>query len=179
MTRNKVQLTSLLQRAEYFEKTLLQLEALLEEAALPRWIIHGDYGPYNLLFRRNAPVIILDFEIARLDWRLTELIDAIWRFCYDRWLGFRLHKIKWLLDAYQVRLPLAQDELQFMPAVWKYLHIRRCIMHWDHYCHTQANFRLTKAQQHLDFIDWMTANQDHLVTTLSSTNTQRQWLANN
>jgi Ser/Thr protein kinase RdoA (MazF antagonist) len=154
------------QRAKSIEASLLELEALLSAAALSRGIIHGDYGPYNLLFRKNAPVVILDFEIAHLDWRLTEVVDAMWRFAEDRWAGLQMNKMKWLLDAYQACSPLSQNELQLLPAVWIYLHTRRCIMHWHHYCTTQADFRLATAHQHLQLADWMRANQDRLMATL-------------
>lgn len=146
-------------RAEQLEQALPELEAVLTEATLPRLVIHGDYGPYNLLFRQNAPVIVIDFEIARLDWRLTELVDALWRFGEDRFLGFRIDKMKVFLDAYQTHLPLALEELRSLPAVWKYLHIRRFIVNWYRYCDTLADSSLAKAQLHLKLIDWMTANQ--------------------
>jgi Ser/Thr protein kinase RdoA (MazF antagonist) len=154
------------QRAKSIEETLVHLETLLKEADLPRGIIHGDYGPYNLLFRKNAPVVILDFEIAHLDWRITEMVDAMWRFAEDRWAGLRVDKMKWLLEAYQSHLPLTRPELQLLPQVWIYLHTRRCILHWQHYCHTPAEFRLTTALQHLKLADWMADRQDQLRVAL-------------
>jgi homoserine kinase type II len=150
-------------RAGQLERALLELEAVLTEGALPRLVIHGDYGPYNLLFRQNAPVIVIDFEIARLDWRLTELADALWRFGEDRFLGFGIDKMKVFLDAYRTHLPLASEELRFLPAVWKYLHIRRFIVNWYGYCDTLADSSLAKAQLHLKLIDWMTTNQHNLM----------------
>jgi Ser/Thr protein kinase RdoA (MazF antagonist) len=150
-------------RARQLEQALLELESVLTEAALPRLVIHGDYGPANLLFRHNAPVVVIDFEIARLDWRLTELVDALWRFGEDRFLGFRIDKMKVFLDAYQTHLPLASQELRFLPAVWKYLHIRRFIVNWHRYCSTLADRSLARAQMHLKLIDWMTAHQQNFM----------------
>jgi Ser/Thr protein kinase RdoA (MazF antagonist) len=156
----------LLQRGNYIGQTLGHLDTLLKEAALPRGIIHGDYGPYNLLFRKNAPVTVLDFEIARLDWRVTDLADSLWRFGEERWARLSINKMKWLAEGYQACRPLVQSERQWLPVVWIYLHLRRCILHWQHYCHTQAKFRLATALQHLKLADWMAANQDRLMAAL-------------
>lgn len=159
----------LLTNAKYLEESLVQLDAMLKEASLPRLIAHGDYGPYNLLFRKNAPVVILDFEIARLDWRVFDLVDAWWRFCNDRLLGLRINKMIDLLDAYQSRLPLTKDELRLMPEVWKFLHIRRCIASWYKFNQTQAGFHLVRARQHLKLVDWMIVNQDDLIAAVGTT----------
>ena len=151
----------LLEQAPYFEKSVTQLEAKLKDAPLPRLIIHADYGPYNLLFRDNGPPIVLDFEMARLDWRVTELIDVWYRFCYDK-LGFKINKMKYLLEAYQIHFPLTKDELYYIPDVWKFWNIWRCILNWHNYCETQSDVALAKAQQNLDFVNWMTVHQSNL-----------------
>lgn len=156
-------------RAKYFEESLIQLDTMLNEATLPRLITHGDYGPYNLLFRENAEVIILDFEISHLDWRTAELAKALWRFCYDGLPSFRIKRMKHFLNAYQEGGQLVSlSELQLIPAVWKFLHIRRWICIWNHYCKTQVKASLAKARRHLELVDWMTTNQDKIVAVLSA-----------
>jgi Ser/Thr protein kinase RdoA (MazF antagonist) len=159
------QLAWLLQQAGYLEEALIQLDAKLKGAALPRQLIHADYGPYNLLFRKNASAIIIDFEIARLDWRVTEIIQAWHKFCYNIF-GFRLHKMKWFLDAYQLYLPLTQDELYFIPVVWQYLDIRWAIMNWSRYCQSEADSLLVSARKILDQADWITNNGDKLISSV-------------
>lgn len=149
----------LLQQASYLEKSLIQLDAILKNATLPRLIIHGDYGPYNLLFRRNAPAIVLDFEMARLDWRLTELIGAWHRFGYSQ-LGRRLTRMKWLLDAYQTYFPLTKEETQLMPQVWEFLDLRQCVQNWHSYCQTGNAARLAKARYNLQTAVWIKMNQN-------------------
>jgi Ser/Thr protein kinase RdoA (MazF antagonist) len=155
----------LLPQAGYLEELLYRLDAALKDAALPRLIIHGDYGPYNLLFRRGAPVTILDFEIARLDWRATELVDALWRFTYSR-LGFSLAKMKWFLDAYRARFAVDADELRLLPAVWEFLNVRRCIVRWHHYCDTHEPQRLAQARWNLELIHWIQANKEAFMRDL-------------
>lgn len=164
--RNNGQATFLLQQASHLEQSLRQFDEVLKGAALPRLIIHADYGPYNLLFRQNAPAIILDFEMARLDWRVTELIDAWYRFGYDK-LGFRLNKMKWLLDAYESRSPLTEQEWHYIPTVWKYLNIWRAVVYWHLYCETGAESYLPKACWNLKLADWMVANEADFAARLT------------
>lgn len=156
------QAARLLQHAGHVEESLIQLDAAIKKAGLPRLIIHGDYGPYNLLFRRRAPVIVLDMEMARLDWRVSELVYAWHRFGYDR-LGFRVSKMKWLLDAYQAHMPLTRNERQHLPVVWRFLYLRQCVMYWHRYCETKTGSYLDKAQWHLKTADWMTEHQGTLI----------------
>ena len=58
-----------LDNAEPVEESLSDLEQQLNKADLPKQIIHGDYGPYNLLINAEKIIAVLDFEVARLDWR--------------------------------------------------------------------------------------------------------------
>jgi Ser/Thr protein kinase RdoA (MazF antagonist) len=161
----------LLQRAGYLGESLQQLGETLQKAPLPRTIIHGDYGAYNLLFRRNAPVTVLDFEIARIDWRATELVDALQRFSYNRF-GLNLDKMTYLIKSYQTHSPVHPDEVRLLPDVWTFLNVRRCILHWWHYCDTHDAQRLAQARWNLKLIDWMTENRsaflDHLLTQVKT-----------
>jgi Ser/Thr protein kinase RdoA (MazF antagonist) len=163
------QATWLLQQAGRMEKALLQLDRTLKEAALPRLIIHADYGPYNMLFRHSGPVIVLDFEIARLDWRVSEFVYALPRFAHRRFFGLDFGEIRCFLDAYQSHLSMSDDELRFIPSVWQFLNIRRAIVCWHRYCETHANQWLLQARHNLRWVNWVTNNQDdflnHLITT--------------
>jgi Ser/Thr protein kinase RdoA (MazF antagonist) len=157
----KSQAAWLLSQAGYLEESLVQLDTMLKEAPLPRLIIHADYGPYNLLFRRNGPAVVLDFEMARLDWRITDFIRACYRFCYNK-LGYRLTKMKWFLEGYQSHELLTENEWHYMPLVWKFLHIRQCILNWHYYCETLAESSLVTAHHNLKLAEWMVANRDNL-----------------
>ncbi len=164
--QNNRQANFLLQQAGHLEETVSKFDEVLKRAALPRLIIHADYGPYNLLFRPNAPAVILDFEMARLDWRVTELIDAWYRFGYDK-LGFRFNKMKWLLDAYETLSPLTEQEWSYLPTVWKYLNIWRAIVYWRLYCETGTESYLPKACWCLEMMDWMVANEANFAARLT------------
>ena len=56
------------ERAGWIQDRLQEINELLESSSLARGVIHGDYGPHNLLFRPGRPVVALDFELARRDW---------------------------------------------------------------------------------------------------------------
>ncbi|MEN8198403.1 MAG: phosphotransferase, partial [Pseudomonadota bacterium] len=51
-----------------------RLEEALGDAQLPRLVIHGDFGIHNMLFHDNESATLLDFELARLEWRLSDLV---------------------------------------------------------------------------------------------------------
>ena len=42
-------------------------------------MIHGDFGIHNLAFRRDGTVVVFDFELARLEWRLVDLVIVLSR----------------------------------------------------------------------------------------------------
>jgi len=155
----------LLRRADWIHDTLCQLDRVLKAAAPPRLIIHGDYGPCNLLFKQNAPAVVLDFEIARLDWPIVDLAKAISNFAFDR-LGFSFGKMKRFLDAYEARFPISNDELRLIPTVWQFLLIRRVIVCWYNYCMTRANRWWTEIQHHLKRMDWIVDNREKLLAHL-------------
>src|SRR5262249_36614462 len=75
------------EEANWVAATLHDLNDRINAAAPPRQIIHSDYGPYNLFFKPGAPTVILDFELAHLDWRLADLAMALPAFAGGR-LGF-------------------------------------------------------------------------------------------
>lgn len=158
----------LLGQASRLEQTMVDLDRMLKTANLPRRIIHSDYGPYNLLFRSNLAVTVLDFEIARLDWRLSEFVYALPGFAHNKWLGFIFNKAKYFLDAYRAHLTISDDELRFLPAVWQYLKTRQAIRNWHAYNETSKASRLIKAVNDLKWAMWATEKHEVLVNTLAA-----------
>ncbi|HEY0736729.1 MAG TPA: phosphotransferase [Herpetosiphonaceae bacterium] len=144
--------------ASWIEQRLWQLNQSLRQAELPRLIIHGDYGPYNLFFKPNAPIVILDFELARLDWRLTDLATALPSFARNR-LGFNKRQIRAFLDGYRTRCAIDADELALLPVVWQFLTLRRVVVLWQRYWKTGARSWLDEAQRKLDLARWIIEHQ--------------------
>lgn len=165
--KNKNKSPWLLQRASDFENTLRKTIAIIDAADLPRQIIHKDYGPSNLLFRKNQPPVVLDFEIARLDWRIVDIINGWGGFCQKR-SGYHLNKMKCFLDAYQTNMPLTADEFTLIPAVWKLLQIRSCINYWYSYCTTGNKMSLIRACKSVKAFDWITANHEKVIANLNN-----------
>lgn len=151
----------LMAQARWIDERLCALDAELGAAALPRLIIHGDYGPYNLFFKPDEPVVILDFELARLDWRLTDLATAIGFFAKDR-LGLHRGKMRLFLESYRSRSPIGQDELALLPAVWQFLTLRRAIVCWHRYTQTEASNWLSEALQKLELAQWLDHSREML-----------------
>ncbi len=146
---------TLVERADEVGYSLRALDIELRRANLPRLTIHGDYGPHNLLFRPKQHIMILDFEIARLDWRAIEVVNALWRFGSDDNDCLQIKKREWFFDAYNSRFPLDRRELESLSALWDFSHLRRCILNWHEYCRTHDEFNRAKVFRHLGFYDWM------------------------
>jgi Ser/Thr protein kinase RdoA (MazF antagonist) len=157
--KNKVR--RLLNRARHFNKMMAHSNAMVFNANLPRQIIHKDYGPSNLLFLKNGSPIVLDFEIARLDWRIVDIIGGWKGFCAKR-TGYSLTKMKYFLDSYRTQISLGEKELKSIPDVWKLLLIRGSIRSWHNYCETHRPASLAQTYKKIKELDWITANQERL-----------------
>jgi Ser/Thr protein kinase RdoA (MazF antagonist) len=111
---------------------LERLDRELTDAAPERLIVHGDYGPYNLLARPGWPLVVIDFELARLDWRLTDLATALPRFAGRR-DGGSVERAAAFKAGYLARCPAVRSEFDRLPAVAAYLAVRRaivCLANW-------------------------------------------------
>ena len=61
----------------------LDLEETVEGcSALSKLVIHGDYAPWNILFHPGKPPIVLDFNAARLDLKIYDVILATFFFSW-------------------------------------------------------------------------------------------------
>jgi Ser/Thr protein kinase RdoA (MazF antagonist) len=159
--QRRSQATRLQRAADWLEETLCSLNQDLTAAKLPRLIIHGDYGPYNLFFKPGAPVVILDFELARLDWRLADLATSLPSFANGR-LGFHRGKMRAFLTAYRANCPIDQEELNQLPSVWQFLVLRRIIVCWYRYLQTDSTHWLNEALRKLELAQWLTRRQQML-----------------
>lgn len=76
---------------------MLGLESVVESYPnLSKLVIHGDYSPWNILFRPGLPPFVLDFNEARLDLKIYDLALATFSFAWrgdhldqDRALAFQ------------------------------------------------------------------------------------------
>jgi Ser/Thr protein kinase RdoA (MazF antagonist) len=119
-------------RLDALTTELDRLDATLRAAEPARGVVHGDYGPYNLLVRPGRPIVVVDFELARLDWWLTDLATAIPRFATGRrgWSGNRAIAF---VQGYLGRRAVPPPELDLVPDVGAFLALRRaivCVARW-------------------------------------------------
>ncbi|MFP3914640.1 MAG: phosphotransferase enzyme family protein, partial [Actinomycetota bacterium] len=56
---------------------LTHLHEVLTAAQPESAVIHGDFGLHNILFRRDGTATVHDFELARRDWRVIDVIEAL------------------------------------------------------------------------------------------------------
>ncbi len=103
---------------------VLVLEESLDTAALSKSMVHGDYGPYNVLVRRGCPLFVIDFELTRLDWRLVDLVTALPRFSVGR-AGVSRGRSEAFVRGYLSVLPDMRAELGWGTSVLEFLTLRR------------------------------------------------------
>ncbi|MBC7249096.1 MAG: phosphotransferase [Anaerolineae bacterium] len=99
----------------------------MDAAPIPALPIHGDYGPYNLLYRNGQLTAVLDFECAHLDWRLTEVMSATVRFASRRGGGLDVFRARQFLRAYNDVNPLTTEERRVAPQLFELSRLRNLI----------------------------------------------------
>lgn len=143
------------------ECELRSLDAELSSAGLRRQVIHGDYGPYNLLFKPGERIMILDFEMTRIDWLIVDVAKSYQQFGMNR-LGVQPARISRFLAGYEAMLPLDRDEVRLIPSVWLFLTLRRIVVYWDRFLETGQQQWLREAQRKLDLAKVISGATDML-----------------
>jgi Ser/Thr protein kinase RdoA (MazF antagonist) len=114
----------------WMEASLWRLGETFADEDLPRTVVHGDFGPYNLLVRRNAVPVIVDFELARLDWRLVDVATALPRFAQRR-RRFDMGAARRVLTAYREASGASEEEIRFVPEMLAFLSLQRATIAWE------------------------------------------------
>jgi Ser/Thr protein kinase RdoA (MazF antagonist) len=151
--------------AQHGEAILAQLGALdaqLADAPLMRTVIHGDYGLHNLLFQKDGTVTPVDFELARLEWRLSDLVSCLSRFRYAEG-PYDFESIGWFVAAYDAELPLSDDEWRLFPLVWRFYKLQGAVQYWSSYFETGGPARkLAAARDAAEQAAWAAGRQEYL-----------------
>ncbi len=113
----------------WLESSLWRTREALDRDQLPLTVVHGDFGWHNLLLKPGARLVVVDFELARLDWRAVDLAIALPRFATGG-IGFDLERARHFLAAYRQRSEATQVELRRIPDVLAYLSMDRAIVAW-------------------------------------------------
>lgn len=150
-----------------FKQDLVILGGKLEKSdgSLPRLVIHGDYGPYNLLFKGDQLAAVLDFECAHLDWRAWDVIGAIYRFAGTR-TGIDLEQAGIFFAAYQSGCALSTQEIGLMPDIFRFSRLRGLTIALRDCFDLGIPSRLDDARHIVWWIDWMEENGPRLTQAL-------------
>lgn len=148
--------------SETLVEQLAALDAQLAEAPLTRTVIHGDYGLHNLLFRKDGTVTPIDFELARLEWRLSDLVSCLSRFRYGAG-QYDFQSIRWFVAAYDAEFALSDAEWRLLPQVWQFYKLQGAVQYWSSYFETGGPLRkLAAARDAAEQAAWAELHQERL-----------------
>jgi Ser/Thr protein kinase RdoA (MazF antagonist) len=152
---DKTDLNWLAENSNFIQEKFCQLEATLQDVSLPRLVIHGDYGLHNLQFHHDGTATVHDFELARLEWRLIDLVAVLSRMKSER--------SRYFMPAYQKEYPLTADEWHFLPQVWQFYKLQGAVQYWNTFFELGGSYRLVAARNRINQADWATIHQAQLL----------------
>jgi Ser/Thr protein kinase RdoA (MazF antagonist) len=106
---------------------MLRLESVVEErSGLSKLVIHGDYAPWNVLFRPGQPPFVLDFNESRLDLKIYDVMLATFWFA---WRGDHLDQDRALAfqAGYGESGQLSEDDSKLAGSVFQWIMARSLI----------------------------------------------------
>jgi len=151
MPADQLSVELLASRSEDIRHRLLRLEQVLGRLDLRRLIIHGDFGLHNLLFRRDGTVTLVDLELARLEWRLSDVVIVLSRLNRQSRVAF--------MKAYHAEYPLSAQEWHFLPEVWQLQMLQGAVQYWNNYYELGGSRRLAGACRRLEQANWASRNR--------------------
>jgi Ser/Thr protein kinase RdoA (MazF antagonist) len=130
------------------------LDDVLSSASLPRVIIHGDYGLHNLVVQSLNRATPVDFELARLEWRLSDLASCLSKMRTD--VGtYDFESMYCFMRAYRAVFPISAEEWRYFPDVLKFYRLMGAIQYWKSYFETNGPARkLAAARDALEQSSW-------------------------
>ncbi|HEX5586200.1 MAG TPA: phosphotransferase [Acidimicrobiia bacterium] len=136
----------LVARAPQLRDEIVATGERLRSIPLPSTVIHGDYGLHNLLFAARDRAVVVDFESARVDWRVTELVSLVGKYRQRRTGEYDLEVVAALVRAYCAELGsgelgITADELDALPLVWRFHRLRAAVQYWNSYFETSGPTR--------------------------------------
>jgi glycosyltransferase involved in cell wall biosynthesis/Ser/Thr protein kinase RdoA (MazF antagonist) len=144
----------LARNADEVLERIADLRQTLAGVELPRAVIHGDFGLHNLLFQSDRSATVLDFELARLEWRLSEIVMIMGR--------AGLERSGHILAAYQDIYPLTGDEWHVLPQVWQLRNLEGAVQNWNTYFEQGIEKNLAAARTRIARADFPIAQAAEL-----------------
>lgn len=124
------------------EERLVTLDRQLSGAELDTGVIHGDFGPHNVIFDAEGRAVVHDFELARVDLRMTDLVGGVSRWRPEACLAY--------IEGYRASRPGAAADIAALPVVWEQVRLTGAIQSWHTYRLQGGPDRLETARQRMD-----------------------------
>lgn len=138
------------------------LDTTLRRVELPLLIIHGDYGLHNLIYQDLDTAVPVDYELSRLEWRLSDLVSVVSKFRYKDG-SYDFESITQFMHAYQAEYPIEDGEWQHFPLVWKYYKLMKAVQYWSSYFETSGPVRkLRSSRDEIQQATWALDNPKRL-----------------
>jgi len=152
----------LVQNRQHLYQELFDLDKTLKNVQLPRIIIHGDYGLHNLIYSDLDHAVPVDYELARIEWRMSDLVSVISKFRYKDG-SYDYESIIQFLHAYQHEFPIDDAEWQYFPLIWKYYKLMKGVQYWISYFETSGPVRkLRDSRKEIEYSNWAIENPQWL-----------------
>jgi homoserine kinase type II len=102
----------------------------------PGWILHGDWHPGNMLFRKNKVAVVLDFDAARRNPTIVDVANGMLQFSIlrggddpEQWPEFfDQARMRRFLMGYASRVELDQNQRQAIPYLMIESLIAECVV---------------------------------------------------
>ena len=94
---------------------------------LPKQVIHGDYSPQNVLFKRQGVTAILDLGDACVNLRALDVAWGLTSFSRTDRHGFNENLARTFLLAYQDRQALSEKEIEAIPDLIRWRDLRNIV----------------------------------------------------
>jgi Ser/Thr protein kinase RdoA (MazF antagonist) len=127
----------LVARAPHLADRLTVLDSELGEIRFHETVIHGDFGLHNLLFTPTGTPVVHDFELARRDRAIIDIVIVVSR------LPLGLRPV--VLESFRASRPEMTAELDHLGAVWEQHRIEGAIRSWRNYVDLGSETRIATA----------------------------------
>lgn len=113
------------EKAEGIAGRLGELHGVLREGSPSVAVIHGDFGLHNILFRRDGRAWVHDFELARRDWVLVDLVETLAPMAPARGRA--------LVAGYRAEVGGVPPDWQLLAAMWEHHRLAGAVRSWESY----------------------------------------------
>jgi Ser/Thr protein kinase RdoA (MazF antagonist) len=142
---------------KYIEHKFQKLGEIEQKASvLPVTVIHGDYGPWNIIFDPIARLkSVLDFDEVCIEERIEEVAASLIQFCGRPKIRLDIDDARVFLDSYQSAFPLTDEELEYMPTVLERYLLKIVLKILDRYHLARMNNDRNKLARIIAWLEWL------------------------